>query len=104
MQPQEIEIRLGKPVPGVLKAIAYALIVVGLLQVTPNLLNIGGYVLALIFLTLYVLLERAAIEYHNNYQVLKTIMEIKMLEIYGTNQENDGLTIHEEDSNETSTE
>lgn len=99
-----VPVPVAMKVPGIFKATLYAIIAVGVVYSWGNLLSLGGYVLAAILLTLYIMIEGTAVDYFNKYTTLRTIIEIKMLEVDGTITAEDCLTIsEEEDDAKTST-
>lgn len=100
-----IQVQVVRKLPGTLKAGVWAIICVGIYYSIGNFISAGGYVLAALLLWLYATMEGTAVEYFNKFTLLKTLIEIKHLEIDGTLDDEVSLTTYEEENNdETSTE
>lgn len=100
------EVEVARGVPTILKLFYAGGGTVGIYYsiMLENYLSLGGWVLAMACLLAYHIMEAAAVGYHNQYQLLKTLYQINVLEEKGTKVKVDSLTTGtDENEDETST-
>ena len=102
----EVPVMVARGVPQLLKIFCLAGATVGLYYslVLDSMLSLGGWVLVFALMFAYHVVERAAVSYHNQYELLKSLLIIRELQGEGTTEVEGSLTKDEgKDGNGTET-